>query len=83
MWLAHQKTNEHILRRVARVAQGWWAAGRISCGFALDHMCDHYNKLNAGLLLGQPKWNRTTRQAAARSGTVQRSHSMDLIRDIV
>ena len=38
-------------------------------------------KINLGPALG--KWNFTTRRAAARSGSVARTHSQDFIRDLL
>ena len=69
--------NMHIIRRLPAVAPGWWHHGHVACGFELDRTCMQYNRLNAGR-----EWNRTLRQSAARSGTVQKSHNMDTIRDI-
>ena len=77
MWVKGHRDVEHVLRRLAVVAPAWWVPGRQACGFTLDHGCTSYNGLN------NRRWNRTQRAAAARQGTVQKSHSLDLIRDIL
>ena len=49
----------------------------------MDGPCNKYNARNTLVdATGRLKWNRTTRAAAARQGTVMRSHSLDLIREI-
>ena len=88
MWSERARSGEFPLRRLRAVASAWWQPGRVSCGFHLDGVCDRYNKINAGAVPGSGRWNpggwnRTVRAAAARSGTVIRSHSLDLIRDVV
>lgn len=60
----------------------WTQSGRTSCGFEIDDYCELYKRTNAGLVRGV-WWNRTVRQAAARSGTVERTHTLDLVRDIL
>ena len=75
--------GEFPIRRLEHVAPAWWLPGRQACGFDVDGPCNKYNARNKLVdATGRLKWNRTTRAAAARQGTVMRSHSLDLIREI-
>ena len=74
---------EHTLRRLPAAQPGWWLPGRVSCGFADDRVCSAYSMLNQAVdAHGRPRWNASVRLQAERSGTVQRMHSMDAIREI-
>ena len=79
MWAAFERSFEHIIRRLPVIAPAWWLPGRQACGFELDGRCMKYNLLNAK----EGRWNRSVRAAAARQGTVTRTHSTDTIREIL